>query len=98
MNIQECDILNAIVSKPYENQRILSQTSGHSLGIVNRSVKSLIDTGYLNTDMTPTDKAMQEVSVSHPKLLSFLPPGLECVWFRLIPKLQKDYWKFTVSP
>ena len=82
MNIQECDILNAIVSKPYENQRILSQTSGHSLGIVNRSVKSLIDTGYLNTDMTPTDKAMQEVSVKSPKTAIILAAGFG---MRMVP-------------
>lgn len=82
MNIQECDILNAIISKPYENQRILSQTSGHSLGIVNRSVKSLIDTGYLNTDMTPTDKAMQEVSVKSPKTAIILAAGFG---MRMVP-------------
>lgn len=82
MNIQECDILNAIVSKPYESQRILSQTSGHSLGIVNRSVKSLIDTGYLNTDMTPTDKAMQEVSVKSPKTAIILAAGFG---MRMVP-------------
>lgn len=82
MNIQECDILNAIVSKPYENQRILSQISGHSLGIVNRSVKSLIDTGYLNTDMTPTDKAMQEVSVKSPKTAIILAAGFG---MRMVP-------------
>lgn len=82
MNIQERDILNAIISKPYENQRILSQTSGHSLGIVNRSVKSLIDTGYLNTDMTPTDKAMQEVSVKSPKTAIILAAGFG---MRMVP-------------
>ena len=82
MNIQECDILNAIISKPYENQRILSQTSGHSLGIVNRSVKSLIDTGYLNTDMTPTDKAIQEVSVKSPKTAIILAAGFG---MRMVP-------------
>ena len=82
MNIQECDILNAMISKPYENQRILSQTSGHSLGIVNRSVKSLIDTGYLNTDMTPTDKAIQEVSVKSPKTAIILAAGFG---MRMVP-------------
>lgn len=82
MNIQECDILNAIVSKPYENQRILSQTSGHSLGIVNRSVKSLIDTGYLHTDMTPTGKAIQEISVKSPKTAIILAAGFG---MRMVP-------------
>ena len=31
MNIQECDILNSIISFTYTNQRKLAETSGHSL-------------------------------------------------------------------
>ena len=41
MNIQECDILNSIISFTYTNQRKLAETSGHSLGVVNRSIKNL---------------------------------------------------------
>ena len=42
MNKQESDILNALLQEPFINQRILSEVSGHSLGIVNRSLKELI--------------------------------------------------------
>ena len=43
MNKQESDILNALLLEPYVNQRLLVELSGHSLGIVNRAIKSLID-------------------------------------------------------
>ena len=41
MNRQEYDILQNIYLNQFENQRILAKQSGHSLGIVNRSLKSL---------------------------------------------------------
>ena len=42
MNKQESDILNALLLEPFINQRILAEVSGHSLGVVNRSLKELI--------------------------------------------------------
>ena len=41
MNKQESDILNTLFIEPFINQRILSETSGHSLGVVNKSIKTL---------------------------------------------------------
>ena len=40
MNKQESDILKTLITEPFINQRILSEESGHSLGVVNRSIKS----------------------------------------------------------
>ena len=54
MNIQKSDILNLIIANQYTNQRELSKASGHSLGIVNRSIKDLISTGYLDENIQPT--------------------------------------------
>ena len=42
MNKQESDVLNALLLEPFINQRILAEVSGHSLGVVNRSLKELI--------------------------------------------------------
>lgn len=42
MNKQESDILNTLLLEPFINQRILAEESGHSLGVVNRSLKELI--------------------------------------------------------
>ena len=59
MNTQECDILNLILSNTYTNQRTLAEDSGHSLGIVNRSIKTLIAEGYLDESIQPTQKAIE---------------------------------------
>ena len=67
MNIQECDILNNIICFPYINQRRLSETSGHSLGVVNRSIKNLLQEGYINDEIQPTQKALDIMHASAPK-------------------------------
>ena len=54
MNKQESDILNALLLEPFINQRVLAEVSGHSLGVVNRSLKELIKAGYLNEANCPT--------------------------------------------
>ena len=40
MNKQDMDILNVLHSEKYKNQRDLAENSGHSLGVVNRSLKT----------------------------------------------------------
>ena len=64
MNKQESDILNALLLEPFINQRILAEVSGHSLGVVNRSLKELIKAGYLNEAISPTAKAVSEYKYS----------------------------------
>lgn len=59
VGLQEADILNTLGSESYINQRILSEKTGHSLGIVNRSIKNLIDLKYIDDDMRLTKKAMR---------------------------------------
>ena len=54
MNKQESDILNALLVEPFINQRILAEVSGHSLGVVNRSLKELIKADYLDESIRPT--------------------------------------------
>ena len=60
MNKQECDILEALYAEPYINQRVLANLSGHSLGIVNRSLKQLLKEGYIDEDVQLTKKAQNE--------------------------------------
>ena len=60
MNLQESNILRTLLKEPFVNQRILAETSGHSLGIVNRSLRSLIEKGYLNEDAQLTGKVRKE--------------------------------------
>lgn len=75
MNIQEGDILNKLLEEPYINQRILAEACGHSLGVVNRSVRMLTEEGYLDEGMRPTPKAMAEAKENAPKNAVILAAG-----------------------
>ena len=76
MNIQEYDILNAIFTTTNATQRSLADCSGHSLGIVNRSIKKLTSDGYLTSSMQPTDKAIALYKHSVPAECHYT-----CCWF-----------------
>ena len=67
MNKQECDVLTSLWSEPFINQRILSEVCGHSLGIVNRSIKELIKSGYLDEEVRLTPKARKEFEDRAPR-------------------------------
>lgn len=82
MNKQESDIMNALILEPYINQRILSENCGHSLGVVNRSLKTLIKDGYLDEWIRPTEKANQEFRSKAPKNAIILAAGFG---MRMVP-------------
>ncbi|MDE7307252.1 MAG: NTP transferase domain-containing protein [Lachnospiraceae bacterium] len=82
MNKQESDIINALINKPYTNQRILAKESGHSLGIVNRSIKTLINDEYLNENMELTQKAKKEIEKKAPRNAIILAAGFG---MRMVP-------------
>lgn len=82
MNKQESDILNALLLEPFINQRILAEVSGHSLGVVNRSLKELIKAGYLNEAICPTAKAVAEYKNKTPKRAIILAAGFG---MRMVP-------------
>lgn len=75
MNKQESDILNMILQYHYLNQRALAERCGFSLGIVNRSVKSLQGQGFLTIDMELTSEAKIEMAKHHPKNAVILAAG-----------------------
>lgn len=75
MNIQEADILNILWRNRFINQRHLSEITGYSLGVVNKSLKALLKEGYLNERMKYTDKAYALLSESHPKNAVILAAG-----------------------
>ena len=60
MNIQEYDIMNEIAESGYENQRILTEKTGYSLGKVNQSLNELIQKEYLTKEYQLTEKAEAE--------------------------------------
>ena len=86
MNTQKNDILKTIFLNSFTNQRILAEESGHSLGVVNRSIRELMQDGYIDKSIRPTNKAVEEFK--HARL--FWLQVLECGWFLLIQKYRKD--------
>ena len=82
MNKQQYDIMNVLLMEPFINQRILAEVSGHSLGIVNRSLKELIREGYLSEDIHPTEKALIEYKEKIPQRAIILAAGFG---MRMIP-------------
>lgn len=75
MNIAEMDILNTLARVPYINQRVLSQSCGHSLGTVNRSLKELVRNGYLSDSFTLLQKAEKLLRSNSPKNAVILAAG-----------------------
>ena len=82
MNKQQSDILNTLLQEPFINQRILSEASGHSLGIVNRSLKELMKEGYLDEMLQLTPKAAAEFQQKAPQKAIILAAGFG---MRMVP-------------
>lgn len=82
VNKRELDVLNSLSSKTYINQRVLSEISGHSLGVVNRSVKNLIKNGYVDEQMQLTKLAKKEFIALSPKNAIILAAGFG---MRMVP-------------
>ena len=82
MNTQECDILRTLYAEPFVNQRILSETSGHSLGVVNRSLRTLMESGYLDEHAHLTAKAREEIKQNAPRSAVILAAGFG---MRMVP-------------
>lgn len=82
MQKQDYDILRTLLYEPFINQRILSKSSGHSLSVVNRSLKTLIREGYLTDDIQPTQTTIHEYSEKAPKNAIILAAGFG---MRMVP-------------
>ena len=82
MNKQESDVLNALLEEPFLNQRTLAEKSRHSLGVVNRSIKELIQQGYVDTDIRPTQRAVSEFERRAPQRAIILAAGFG---MRMVP-------------
>ncbi|MCC2125378.1 NTP transferase domain-containing protein [Hominiventricola filiformis] len=82
MNKQESDILNTLLLESFVNQRILAEISGHSLGVVNRSLKELMKDEYLDEELRPTMKALTEFRQKMPQRAVILAAGFG---MRMVP-------------
>lgn len=82
MDKQESDILTALSMEPFINKKILAETSGHSLAVVNRSIKALMEDGYLNDSVQLTPKATKAFQDEAPKRAIILAAGFG---MRMVP-------------
>ena len=82
LSILESDILSALCDEPFVNQRILAETSGHSLGVVNRSLRSLIASGYLDEQVQLTPRALEMFRSRAPRNAIILAAGFG---MRMVP-------------
>lgn len=82
MNTREYDILKLLAERSYENQRMLSDISGHSLGTVNRSIKSLSDCGCIGSDMQVTEQGRELIRSRSPENAIILAAGFG---MRMVP-------------
>ena len=67
MNRQEQDILNILAGGTFSGQRELAEESGYSLGVVNRCLRSLTETGYVRADGTLTQNGQALLAENRPR-------------------------------
>lgn len=82
MNKQESDVLLFLYQEPFINQRIVSEQTGHSLGVVNRSINSLKAEGYLDDSCQLTVLAQSAIREMAPKNAIILAAGFG---MRMVP-------------
>lgn len=82
MNRQERDILHCLMTKSFENQRMLAEATGYSLGSVNRYLKELLRNDYINENMQPTKKTIDEFHKNSPQRAIILAAG---IGMRMVP-------------
>lgn len=75
MNNQESHILLQLVQEPYASQRMLALATGYSLGMVNKSLRTLAEEGLIADNMTITKKAKELLEEMKPKNAVILAAG-----------------------
>lgn len=82
MNRQEQDILNILAGGTFSGQRELAEESGYSLGVVNRCLRSLTETGYVRADGTLTQSGQALLAENRPRRAVILAAGFG---MRMVP-------------
>lgn len=82
MNKQECDVLKELKTNRFENQRILAENCGYSLGAVNKSLRTLKDEGFIGEDYSLTTKAESLLEEKKPRNAIIMAAGFG---MRMVP-------------
>lgn len=76
MNKRDWIVLSVIVNYGYNGQRDIIKYTGYSLGLINSSIKKLIEYGYIDEEYNITDKTRTHIEVSKPKHAVILAAGM----------------------
>lgn len=76
MNKRDWIILAVLVNFGYDNLRSIVKRTGYSLGLVNTSLKKLLESGYVDSDFDITDKTRAHMTASKPKRAVILAAGM----------------------
>ncbi len=79
---QEDDLLLCLSKEEYISQRSLSETTGYSLGTINKTIKALVDNGYLDDGNRITSKARSVIKDKSPRNAIILAAGFG---MRMVP-------------
>lgn len=82
LSIIEKDILLCLNSAEYRSQREVAELTGYSLGIVNRSIQSLKNGGFITEGIGLTDVSKKLIAENSPRNAVILAAGLG---LRMIP-------------
>ena len=75
MNKRDKDVLKALFTHKYSNQRELASYIGCSLGAVNASLKTLADSQYIDKYNRPTRKSEMLIEDCAPRRAVLLAAG-----------------------
>ena len=78
----EYDILKTLKKESFVSQRILSELSGYSLGVVNKSLKAIVQSGLVYDNYLLTDKGNNLIDDRSPKRAVILAAGFG---MRMVP-------------
>lgn len=75
MNVCNCEILKHLGTAAYANQRVLAEETGYSVGAVNKAIRELNQTGYLDQNAALTETAIDLLEKNAPKRAIILAAG-----------------------
>ena len=82
MNAQQLDILSCLLKGTGSNQRDIAESSGYSVGFVNRTLRELQEEQLIDAGYRPTEKARAMAEANRPQRAVILAAGFG---MRMIP-------------
>lgn len=94
MNKRDWIVFAVLYKNGYKKHREIAKSTGYSLGLVNSSLKKLMDEGYIDEDVKITDKGRAYVESSQPRRAVILAAGMG---HRMVPINSTPKGLLTIS-